>query len=308
MNRFVFTWKSLSESQQDKILPVEKAILRAYLEVIPRHLNSNHNPMPVNANIYMKLQASNENLGVHAGELLLLVTPQSAGWVELNITKGVRTLWPPKTNDSPVEITVVFRTNCQVSRKVPVVLKDPTSISLKKMKRRQRLQALQPLFLIYLQDEILREKINNETILSDEESDDPNRDVATMENETATAEGRRKRQASSACHLEDFEIVFHDLNLNYVLVPARYNARQCSGSCSHHTFSSNRYLANNHGKIMASAKLLSQLKPSMFGDAPKGPCCVPTKFSALSLLVPAEDMSLRFVTYMHMVAKGCHCR
>lgn len=300
MNKFIFSWKTLSESAYSKTLPVEKATLRAYMKVIRRLLNRN-GPTSVRMDVHMKSRDHNSSLGVEAGQLQLSVTAHSASWVEINISEGVKRLWPPKSGETHVEVTVVFRTD---KCKVPVIFEDPTTIPLRQVRRRQRLSALQPLFLVYLNDEKVKETIRNETTSFGDDSE-YNDDVAGAE----SGPERRKRDTSeAACTIEDFKVVFRDLRINYVYAPYSYNARQCRGSCSHNMLGSRGQLANNHAKIMASAKLMSDRKLAPFLQEPKGPCCVPTKYSALTLVIPQQDGSIKFVVYSHMTVEECRCR
>ena len=298
-NLFIFNWQSLCESQQHKSLPVEKSVLRAYLKVIPRLLNRK-GPTNVNMDVYMRRPGSTTR--VHAGEMALQVTATSAGWVEMNVTKGVRSLWPLTKNDSFVEISIVLKSNCV--KRSPVVFEDPSAISLSQMKRRQRLSALQPLFLVYISDEAVKETVRNETMLSSEEYENYNDDV-----EGDSSEGvRQRRSADSACQVSDFQVKFADLDLDYILVPTSYNARQCKGSCSHRTVSKNGYLANNHAKLLASASLLAESKPELFRVQPEAPCCVPSQYASMTVIVQRPGGSLKYVMYSHMVVKECRCR
>lgn len=90
-NCFFFNWQSLSESQQHKTLPVEKAILRAYLKVIPRLLSHN-GPTRVNMDVYMRRQGSSTR--VHAGEKTLQVTADSASWIAQHNKGGEKPVAP----------------------------------------------------------------------------------------------------------------------------------------------------------------------------------------------------------------------
>ena len=312
LNRFFFNWRSLTESQQHKVLPVEKAVLRTYLKVIPRLMDtqSGGSSVQVYVDVYTKIAGRGSGMGVHAGTTELSVTAESAGWVELNITKGVKSLWPPSLNQTQVEVTVLARTDCR--KKAPVHFEDPTSVPLLQDRRRRRLSTLQPLLLVYLSDEELREAVINQTATTSGQ-DDPSSDISNTagagEGGEAAAEGRRKRrQASEECHVEDFQIDFHDLNLNYILAPASYNARRCMGSCSHQTLNDHGTLGNNYAKIMASAAYLERIRPGTYPKVPKEPCCVPVRYSSLPLVTPREDSSLMYVVYSHMVVEECGCR
>lgn len=272
--------------------------MRAHTKVIRRLLNQN-GPTPVSADVYMKHQGHNgTSLGVHAGELQLSVT--AASWVEIDISEGVRSLYPPRSGETHVQINVIFRTN---KCKVPVIFEDPTSISLHQTARRQRLSAMQPLFLVYLSDEKIKEVIRNDAITSGEDYEF-NNSMPDLEDSVE----RRKRDVEGACGIEDFKVVFSDLHINYVYAPYSYNAKQCKGSCSHSTLGSKSALANNHAKIMAGAAAVAEREPHKFLREPNGPCCVPTKYSALTLVIPKPDGSITYSLYSHMVVTECRCR
>ncbi len=298
MNRYIFNWTSLAKSQQRKVLPVKKGTLRVYLEVIPRLLNGDQ-ATTVDVEVYMNLLGRNSSSRVEAGRHQLSVTGHSNAWIELNITEGVQSLWPPKENESRVEITVMLRTDCVSAKRVPMIFTDPTSINPTQVRRRQRHLALQPLFLIYLSDEEIKEIIKKEKMASEEE------DEATI------LDARNRRSASNQiCQAEDFYISFVDLRLDYVLVPLGYNAKQCRGSCSHSTLSQpkNSNLGNNHAKIMASAKILSQIKPEIqFDSEPKEPCCVPEKYKSMTVIIPKGE-GIELLVYPHMIVESCKCK
>ena len=309
MNRFFFDWATVSESLKHKVLPIEKATLRAYLKVIPRLLNPD-SPIPVSIEIYMKRKESNDTShGVLAGQLQVSVTAESASWIEMDVSNGVRTLWPVTSDDSHLEITILLRTDCQVSRKVPVIFEDPSTVSLQQLRRRRRLYARQPIFLVHISDEAVKEVVRNEALASPNNHKYYNDDVSNLEEELENQDRRRRQASEQPCGIEDFEVVFEDLDLDYILAPHSYNARQCSGSCSHQTITANGALANNHAKIMASAKFLSQLKPGEFVKEPKAPCCVPSQYSSMTLIIPdVKNGGIKYVVYSHMIVTECKCR
>lgn len=257
-------------------------------------------PTQVSINTYMKLSGTNSS-AVHAGVLELSLTPQSGGWVELNVTKGIKSLWPLPINHTEVEVTILTSSACH--KRASVYFDDPTSISLSQAKRRQRLYALQPLLLVFLSDEVLKEEVMKQQA-NQNYGDDITVDDSTDE---GTAPGRRRRSTSDECQVQDFHVSFADLNLQYVLAPAAYNAKKCAGSCSHQTLDQFKNLGNNHAKIMASAAVLEQLNPGTFASDPKEPCCVPTKYDSLTILTPHE-MSFKYVVYPNMIVQECMCR
>ena len=71
----------------------------------------------------------------------------------------------------------------------------------------------------------------------------------------------REKREGRGCHLEDYVVNFHNIDLTYVLAPFEYNARRCVGSCSHSVLRYQGHLATNHAKIMASAVALNNYNP-----------------------------------------------
>lgn len=306
-NRFIFNWSSLAMSQQEKLLPLEKSVLRAHLNLIPRLLDHS-TPTNVTVNIYMNLVGRNAESEVHTATHTLALTRQSTPWVELNITKGVQALWPPQISQSEVEVRVRFSVSCPPNRRVPASFENPATIPLNQKKRERRLPR-QPLFVVELSDEAVKEIVKSESVVIAD--DDYNFGSTTTMGGQESSDDRRKRSTVPACRLEDFHINFNDLQLNYVLLPQQYNAKQCRGSCSHTTLSlsSNSYLATNHAKLLASADVLSRIDPNLFPHQdPKPPCCVPSKYSAQSLVISSDDKSLKYVLYPHMIVEECRCR
>ncbi len=294
MNRYIFNCESLAASQY-KDLPVDKSILRAYLEVTSTALTQGH-ATKVDVEIYMNLLGRNSSSRVEAGRHQLSVTAQSNAWIELNITEGVQSLWPPNEDESRVEITVMLRTDCVFAKKVPVIFKDPTSIEPS-----QR-QGHSPLFVIYLRDNATRDIVTKER----------KNKFSKEEHDESPTQKRNKRSADSICQIEDFHINFADLQLDYVTIPIEYNAKQCSGSCSHSALSLpiNSNLGTNHAKIMASAKAVSEIPSSgvSFDPEPRVPCCVPDKYEPLYVIFIRDGGCFEKVLYPHMIIMSCKCK
>lgn len=298
VNRFVFSWHL--EDRSTTFMQVKKAILRAYLQVIPRLVPSGET-IPMDISIIADLHTHNSNESILAGEQQVDVTQDSNGWIELNVTEALQALWPPRTNESELVFTITLQVNCDSRRKVPALLVDPAEIPLQKAKRRARYLNLQPMLLVYLDDEVVKQVVSTEDLqLAEEEAD-----IAEQE---CDSNGMAKRSTDGSCDIEDFEVNFHNVRLYHILFPYSYNAKKCSGSCSHTFLKRNRNLGNNHANILASAYLISQVdSKTVFTHQPKEPCCVPTRYSALSLLVPTEN-GIDYVLYPAMKVEQCGCR
>ena len=305
INTFIFNWSSLSQSLQEKQVPLSKATLRAYMKVIPRLFK--RNSIPVSMDVYMTSSGlNNTSARVHAGHNEMIVTPQSASWVELDISTGVRSLWPPRENENRVEITVIFRTNCDVSKKVPIIFEDPTSIPVQQKKRRQRMYGFQPIFLVSLSDEEVKEIIKSESVRL-ENSTKYGNVGSLIDSADSAGERERRSSVSQPCHRDDYFINFSNLGMTQIYWPVTYNAYQCHGSCSHNTINLNNEVANNHAKLLASAKVISA-EPNSPVAEPVVPCCVGDTYYGLTLVVPKGEHSLQYAFYTEMVIDECKCR
>ena len=298
--RFVFSWQSLVEDEL-KPLPLQKAILRTYLEVIPRLV-----PQGGSVDLDVTVAARTLNNGSIGGESIpagpqqqISVTRTSNKWVELNVTETLQGLWPPQ-GSSGVEFTVTLQVDCKDTKKVPASFVDPSGISLGKPKRRERYLPLQPMLLVYMEDEAIMKRIKQDKapIL-------PEEDVMEGMNRT---EGHVDKRQVDSCRVERFDVNFYDLRLFHVLAPHGYNAGKCVGTCSHTDLKRKPNLGNNHAKIMASAHLIESLDSNtLFSNTPKEPCCVPIRYSAMTMLMRTPE-GLVWLTYPSMTVEDCGCR
>lgn len=297
VNQFIFGWDSLVESYQLQPLPLQKAVLRTYLDVIPRFVQRGAVDMDVTIKANL-LHSSNTTSSVVTQERIA-VDLNSNSWKEFDITENIQQLWPPTpaTADHEIEVTLELRVNCQSNKKVPGSFVSPATIPLSQQKRRERHSPLQPLLLIFLSDEEVKRIVRDEI------------GPSNADGSNSTTESRVARSVDDACSIEDFPISFQSLHLDNVLFPNTYNAKRCSGSCSHSTLTKNDHLATNHAKLMASAKIVAKLKPDVyFSSPPTDPCCVPVKYLPYSLIVTTADGGTEYVVYPSMVVDECGCR
>ena len=306
VNQFIFTWTSLVQSYQLQPLPLQKATLRAYLDVIPRFLQNG--PIDMDVTIKAKLfGVENSSVGAMATVQRIAVDLNSNSWKEFDITESLQHLWPPVSADHEIEVTLELRVDCKQNKKVPGSFVNPATIPISQKKRRDRHLPLQPLLLVFLSDEAVKRIVKDE-LRTAVPVERPESDYGA-ENSTTQRVARSAVAAEKACSIEHFSINFHNLQLTNVLYPMAYDAKRCSGSCSHSTLTDNDHLATNHGKLMASAKIVSQLKPDVrFPSPPSDPCCVPTKYRPYALLVQPPEGGAKYVVYPSMVVEECGCR
>ena len=159
------------------------------------------------------------------------------------------------------------------------------------------------MLLVYLNDDLIREEIHQKE----------EKQVQGQENLNASNLDRNSRekrgQITNGCHRDDFVINFHNIDLVYVLAPYEYNARQCTGSCSHTILRQRGSIATNHAKIMASAVALKEYNPRIpLQQSPTEPCCTPIKYESLSLLIVDDVTEFNYAVYPTMSVSQCGCR
>jgi hypothetical protein len=290
--------RALSEIFQNNNIFLQKGILRTYVDVIPRYFRAQTSISVNISSVFSLTLRNNSTQTVHGGQDEILVTPNSSEWTELNVTQGLKEIQSLTGLSDTIELRVTMTVDCTVNRKVPVTLADPASVPLSQGPRRQRLSKLQPMLLVYLSDEQLKAEIQQEA--------DPQPPGENIE-----VEERKKRGLSKAdgCHLDDFLVNFHNIDLIYVLAPYEYNAKQCVGSCAHSVLRHRGSIATNHAKIMASAVAIRNYNPlTPFHHQPTDPCCVPTKYGSLSLLILDDINELNYAVYPTMSVSACGCR
>ena len=294
------------ESYHQQPLPLQKAVLRTYLDVIPRFVRNG--PVDMDVTVRAKiLHLNNSGVGVVAAEERITVDLNSNSWKEFDITEGMWQLWPPVAEDDAVEVTLELRVNCQENKKVPASFVSPATIPLSQKKRRERHGPLQPLLLIFLSDEDVKRIVKDE--LRPMEPPEPTESDDYASDNSTVPRVARAAESDKPCSIEDFPITFHDLHLFDVLIPYTYNAKKCSGSCSHSTLKRNDRLATNHAKIMASATIISRIKNDVyFTSPPSDPCCVPTRYQPYALVVQTHDGGVEYIVYPSMVVDECGCR
>ena len=282
--------------KQTKIF-LQKGLLRTYMDVIRRYFKRQDAiTVHFTSAFTISEHGANSTMTVPGGEEEVRVTLDASGWVELNLTRGLREIQAiSRKISSDVELTVTITVDCEANRKVPVTLADPATVPLTQSPRRLRLSKLQPMLMVFLSDEQLKTEIQQEA------------EPLPVEDNLDIQE--RERRGSGGCHMEDFTVNFHNIDLTYVLAPFEYNARKCVGSCAHSVLRYQGHLATNHAKIMASAVAIKNYDPlTPFRTQPADPCCVPTKYESLSLLTLNDLNGLSYAVYPTMIVAGCGCR
>lgn len=315
----MFQWSSIVEQIKDDNLTVQRSILRAYTQIINRHIGQN-STVNVNVTVIMvprtdsnSTNSSDWSEGVLAGEQVLTVGRGDDGWVELNVTEGIQVIWPLMNNYSQVQVIIKAEVDCIQQKKVPFNFINPAEIPLEQENRRTRHLDIQPLLVIFADNMETRALLQEKEEEVSGQSNDGNYTFRPFGDMLSYgSESARKKRSTSDCSISSYSINFHALGLTNVVAPLQINISKCSGSCAHrNTINS---LGTNHAKIMNSIYHREQLAMQIDPDAGHEitatlPCCVPTKYDIVYLIMNTLDgTATGLKSHNHLAATECGCR
>lgn len=112
----------------------------------------------------------------------------------------------------------------------------------------------------------------------------------------------KRSTSDQVCERQRFAAVFQELGLHMILAPYSVDIGICSGSCSDLSSSAFRAsVVTNYGRLLSSIG-------SGEGDMPqKQPCCIPSKFSGLYLLIRYPDSSIALKLFSDAIVDKCKC-
>ena len=296
---FQFSLEDLTNNQNSN-LPLTNATLRAYIQPIKRLLSKDKA-----IDIQITITARVSTKGIKSGVVIahtekIAVTPNmTAQWKEWNITNAMLDCWQNKTNNTLLELTIHFkRLKCiRGQKKIPIIVVDLATFPLNQTTRRERHWPLQPMVILFLDDEMERKRLRKGNI-----SVQDNSPVFSTE-ETQTVS---KRSVTASCKLVNFTVSFADIRLHNIVYPTIYNARQCEGDCSHTYMDKND--ATNHARILASYDYHHKINNWQLKVIPRVPCCVAGAYSPLAVIEIGKDKSISVKYYPDMIATRCECR
>lgn len=318
---YTFSWKALLEDSEEvkKGIPVQKAILRAYLQAISRHFEGNES-IVVNISAFVEYHASNRSrissdfFGVSAGEQQVEVNKDTNDAVEVDITEGLHSMWPPTLEETDITVTLRLAVPCTLNldgklRRVPATLANPAEIPTHQVARRERNMNVQPLLVVFFSDEEVKMELKME-VEEEQRSTLPSSDGSIEITEWDAGNASRQARSTSAepCRLYDFTIEFRKIELFNVIAPQMVNIRKCVGSCTHTDIKQNRVQSNNYAKIMSSATISNLTNPlNWVHNTPVMPSCTPTRFSSIYILLQTRE-GFRLDLYVGFIAEECGCQ
>ena len=290
----------------EKEFEVSGGILRAYIQVIPRHVRE-EGSVDVTLTIKMNTRNAsgtwNQTQEVFAGEEIITITRDSDQWLDLNVTKGITAVWPRVMTSDEVQITIQAEVNCVGQKKVPINFINPAEIPLDQNKRRERHLEFQPFLVVFADHQLTKTQLMKIDYVRGEVAVSTEGDIFAE----AYEERQKRTTQSSHCSLTNYSVNLHALGLTRILAPVRINIYKCSGSCSHSVLRRHSRLGTNHAKIMASLHFAQSHNQNV--TTAIAPCCVPTEYDIVYLFFTSDDGSSSEIRpYNNFKAKKCGCR
>ncbi len=309
---FFFDWEAVANTTS---IALNKSILRPYMKVVSQ-LFKYTKVIPVNISISLRLFSKNMTLGSDSAVDALFrlvktvnVTSESDGWIELDITSSILSMWLPTCKQSPIiEVAWKMEVDCVSHMNIPIQFVNPAEVALDNTFLRDQYNDLQPLLLVYFVDEDLKQVIKDREKLIKEEEEIDNRDRSDAENSLPNL---RKKRRVTGCRLVNYIVDFLDIYMDYILVPRRLNVRRCSGSCNDY------YIANadatNHSFILATSKYFSDHRhfrrsdSIMYREEHSWPCCAAIGYRSFYATM-RYNTGHKLTLYRDGVVTKCGCR
>ncbi len=317
IGQFIFDWESVANITS---VSLNRSIIRSYVQVINRLIDDNE-VIPVNVSISLQLfhknMTANETEQPHPSSKFqhvatINVTSESDGWLELDITSSLLSVWSPSCKQLPIiEVTLRMEVDCLTHKKVPFQFINPAEVELFKTFRRQKYTKLQTLLLVYIEDQDVKQKLKEEEKLKKEEVKDTIDGLDVSKN-TQHGENRRKKQAS-ICERQNFVVNFTQLFLNNIAWPSVMNIGQCAGDCTHYGITGHN-LATNHARLISNAKYLDDndafftKNETMFYQHHKNACCTPIRYASVYMILYIEGAGYKSQLFSNMKVTECSCR
>ena len=310
---FIFDWEAVANTTS---IALNKSILRPYMQVVSQ-LFRDTNVIPVNISISLQLFYKNMTMGSDSAVDALFrlvktvnVTSESDGWIELDITSSILSMWSPTCKQSPIiQVTWKMEVDCVSHMNIPIQFVNPAEVELNNTLLREQCNDLQPLLLVYFDDGDLKQVIMGREKLIKEEEKIDNRD--RNDAESPLSNRRKKRHNNIGCRVVDYMVDFIDIYMPYMVTPARLNIRRCTGSCNEYYIVSAR--ATNHSSILTAAKYYNDHRyfqrsdSIMYNEQHSWPCCAAIGYRSIYVTIRYNG-SYKLILYRDGVVTKCGCR
>lgn len=318
--KFLFAWEAVGAGTTSGIA-FSKSILRLYVQVAEKLLSTEDGgeTIPVNIStslqLYHKNMTMNTNLSTDSFQLVqtVNVTSESEGWMELDMTAFVSSVWSPVVKKAApiIQVTLRMEVDCVQHTKVPIKFVNPAEVELDDTVFREQCEDQQPLLLVYLDDPSLKQIMKDEEKLAEEK-----KKFATENGNTQFGMRRRKKRFSleSDCQLKDFTLRFNEMSIQTrFYMPTMLNIGICMGNCTYVDILPLSRPPTFHARMMANAvyhekhKLYKRPDSPMYLETHKDPCCAPSKYYSRYAITYQSGM-FRLTLFKDIVAAECECK
>ena len=236
--------------------------------------------------ITTRLSSTAENISITTSVKKISITSESDNWKELPLTEELQQLYPLMTSDTRVTFELKMEVGCSDEER------DGT-VQLTSFGDHAHLTHL-VIFVDHKESKLDRMEPEVHT------PEESVHEEATVNYIFGNHDFKRSADAQ-ACERQTFVAVFQDLGLDVILAPYSADIGICNGSCS--DLSSLEFRAS-----VITNYVLSQLG-SGEGDMPQKnqPCCIPSKFRGLYLLITYPDKSIALRFFPDAIVAKCKC-
>ena len=296
LHKFLFEWGSTGD------LLLEKSLLRVYLKSVDSRINGHGVYVNVTAGVklvWKKLYDLDLSYPYAEDEMVwrfvevLKVKRGFQQYLEVGVGEQLALKWEQcKSGESLIEVQLRYDDiACESgeNRPVPLELSNPVTLDLDDPRREQE----QAFLVVFANDMAVRRRIHTESEPVDN---------STLPKINIEKRAVRSSHNSLGCGLVNYTINFTELGLHYVIAPPSVNIMRCQGSCS--VAHIGLVPSTHSAQLLASARTYyTYIGPA--ARAPVGPCCNPTEYESMYLLVVGSTMLLQLEAELKV--KNCIC-
>ena len=311
IGRFLFDWEAVAGTMS---LTLSKSILRPFMQVVSELLEEDDEGIPVNISLSLQLYYNNMTLDKNSSTSFQLVqtvnvTNNLEGWMELDITAIISSVWSPLYKQSPIiEVALKTEVDCILHKKIPIEFVNPAEVELGDTILRAQCIDQQPLLLVYFDDPTLKQVLKMQENLLKVQKEIYNHDNNMMNEEMPSL--RNKRQYDR-CKKINYTVNFYDIYVNSIILPTSINMKKCIGKCDpYHSLVVN---ITFHSYMLAVAKNLYDFEAfqrpnsAMYSETHSFPCCSALAYRSIYATLRLRS-GYKTQIIQNAIVTDCGCR